>query len=344
MKIPRYLLILGSLLLLNISLLYPQNSNFNKNIEISSADTVKGDLQIKNSRDEVIFKVTEVNDGMTIFLPPVSTLNDYTNRLYNLNNTLHWNNTPISTNGALNWNLNLNQLSLNENISYLGIGTVNPLHRLHIEGGNIFVKGSSDWFPGLIVRNDIGRSVLNLQGTVSSENFRSAEIILGNLSNNSSWSLLNTDTDRLIFVSQSPNSEYRSPLQIDFAAPTNSFTINSSGNIGLGVWSNEHKLAVAGSIISEEVVVKLKSDWPDFVFYENYNLRSLAEVEDHIKENSHLEGIPSSREIQRGGQNLAEIQSKLLLKIEELTLYLIDQDKEIEQLKKQIEFLMKVNK
>ena len=78
--------------------------------------------------------------------------------------------------------------------------------------------------------------------------------------------------------------KFEYPLQIDFSAPTNSLTINEYGNIGIGAWSSEHKLAVAGSIISEEVVVKLQSNWPDYVFSEDYDLTELSEVEKFIKE------------------------------------------------------------
>ncbi|SEB46332.1 hypothetical protein SAMN04489761_0865 [Tenacibaculum sp. MAR_2009_124] len=75
--------------------------------------------------------------------------------------------------------------------------------------------------------------------------------------------------------------------------------------------------------------------WADFVFKDNYDLPSLQEVEKHIKSKGHLRDIPSASEVQKNGINLGEMDAKLLQKIEELTLYTIEQEKEIEELKKQ---------
>jgi uncharacterized protein (DUF1499 family) len=82
--------------------------------------------------------------------------------------------------------------------------------------------------------------------------------------------------------------------------------------------------------------VKLQGAWPDYVFHDQYNLPSLNQVESFIKLNRHLPEIPSEAEIQKNGQNLGEMNSKLLKKVEELTLYLISQQKEIEVLKEKM--------
>lgn len=103
--------------------------------------------------------------------------------------------------------------------------------------------------------------------------------------------------------------------------------------------SGTHTLSVGGSIISEEVVVKLQNNWPDFVFEKEYNLPSLTEVESFIKENKHLPNIPSEVEVQEKGINVEEITVKLLQKIEELTLYMIELKKENEFLKAEINSL-----
>ncbi|WP_369014656.1 hypothetical protein [Flavobacterium anhuiense] len=76
-------------------------------------------------------------------------------------------------------------------------------------------------------------------------------------------------------------------------------------------------------------------NWSDFVFKEEYKLPTIAEVERHIKEKGHLENIPSEEEVLKNGINLGEMNAKLLQKIEELTLYAIKQNQEIENLKKQ---------
>ena len=108
-----------------------------------------------------------------------------------------------------------------------------------------------------------------------------------------------------------------------------------SWNVGIGtVNPDEWKLALNENIKPKEVKVTVDG-WSDFVFYKDYALPTLKEVEKHIKEKGHLKDIPSAKEIEKNGFFLGEMDAKLLQKIEELTLYTIDQQKEIEELKKQ---------
>ena len=109
---------------------------------------------------------------------------------------------------------------------------------------------------------------------------------------------------------------------------------NESGNVGIGITNPKNKLDVNGTIHSKEVKVDM-TGWSDFVFKKEYNLPTLAEVENHIKAKGHLENIPSEEEVLKNGINLGEMNAKLLQKIEELTLYSIQQSKEIEALKEE---------
>jgi hypothetical protein len=107
-----------------------------------------------------------------------------------------------------------------------------------------------------------------------------------------------------------------------------------SGDVGIGTNDTKgYKLAVAGSMVAEEVNVKLQSNWPDFVFNDNHNLMSLTELDSFIKTNNHLPDIPSETEVKENGLNLADMNAKLLQKVEELTLYVIEQQKQIDELK-----------
>jgi hypothetical protein len=108
------------------------------------------------------------------------------------------------------------------------------------------------------------------------------------------------------------------------------------GKIAIGTtdFSGNHKLRVEGSIGAREIKVEING-WSDFVFENNYELRPLEEVEQHINEKGHLPEIPSEAEVVENGINLGEMNAKLLQKIEELTLYLIEQNKELKTQKSQ---------
>ncbi len=114
--------------------------------------------------------------------------------------------------------------------------------------------------------------------------------------------------------------------------------IDINGNVGIGTTNPLNKLDVNGTIHSKEVKVDLLG-WSDFVFKKEYNLPTLEQVEKHINEKGHLENIPSEEEVLKNGINLGEMNSKLLQKIEELTLYSIQQNKKIEEQAKEIEAL-----
>jgi hypothetical protein len=108
-------------------------------------------------------------------------------------------------------------------------------------------------------------------------------------------------------------------------------TLLQNGNFGIGTTNPTYKLSVNGNIRSKEVVVE--SGWADYVFDEQYHLRPLSEVEQYIQANKHLPNIPAAEDIQKNGLSVGEVQTKMMEKIEELTLYVIELKKEIELLK-----------
>lgn len=311
-----------------------QNSNLTK------SENPEDKVSILNSNNDVLLDINDETDGGSITIPPLTTIGDGTGKLYNIANQLYWNNLPISQLlGSNGWSLNNQIVALSDLNFSIGIGTQNPLEKIHIENGRLLIRGIDNWFPGITVHNAVGRSVFHLRGTTNSNNFSSSEIVLEDLTNSKRWSILNTNSNTFTLVNYSEATSYRSPFKIDFAAPTNSFAMNMEGNIGIGTAPTLYKLAVAGSIISEEVIVKLQSNWPDYVFGENYILDDIEDVKHFIKNNGHLKGIPSAEEIAQSGVNLAEVQKKLLQKIEELTLYIIKQNEDLIKLKNEIAVL-----
>jgi hypothetical protein len=108
------------------------------------------------------------------------------------------------------------------------------------------------------------------------------------------------------------------------------FIPSGTGNVGIGTTTPKEKLSVNGKIRAKEIKVET-TNWPDYVFAKSYPLPTLQETEKHIKEKGHLPGIPSAEEVKANGIDLGTMNAKLLQKIEELTLYLIEMKKESTQ-------------
>ena len=118
--------------------------------------------------------------------------------------------------------------------------------------------------------------------------------------------------------------------------------ITRTGNVGIGTTNPGNKLDVNGTIRAKEV--KVESGWADYVFDQGYNLQDLSEVELYINKHKHLPDVPDSKEVEKNGVNLGEMNALLLKKIEELTLYAIEQNKRMNEQSKKIEALEKNNK
>jgi len=169
-----------------------------------------------------------------------------------------------------------------------------------------------------VTGGEITTSLTNINNTLTQRiNTANPAISLG-------FGYLNTDTP---FIQSFNNASLSS----------NSLNINPfGGNVGIGTSNPTSKLTVAGNIASREVKVTVDAG-ADFVFENDYNLPSLESVDQFIKKNKHLPEIASAQEMQKDGINLSEMNIKLLQKIEEMTLYMINQNIKMNNLEERLE-------
>ncbi|WP_421876477.1 hypothetical protein [Marinoscillum sp.] len=227
----------------------------------------------------------------------------------------------------------------------VGIGTSNPVERMDVSGNLKWgTNGSESWGVGL----------LTMESGWSSNRYPT----LGSISG-SSGSLIMFHNPHIPFRSDNSISGYAGKAGIRMAADQNVsswwdmglagdffhiyrngvgelFRISSSGNVGIGTQNPSYRLEVAGTVRANTFSA-VAPPWSDFVFEPEYKLLTLEEVEQHIQEKGHLPEIPSEAEVTENGINLGEMNAKLLQKVEELTLYLIEQNKQIQAQQKQLQ-------
>ena len=210
----------------------------------------------------------------------------------------------------------------------VGIGTTSPTVLLDVTQWNSLAAGSSVNVAFLGLRNstrNYNHGIYFREIAASSSEVASR---LQSVSNNSSFGFLE-------FNSQ-PTTNTTKAAIVFGNTTTELMRINQNGKVRIGSGANDiktpdgYKLFVESGILTEKVKVAIKTttDWADYVFAKDYKVMPLSDVEQYTLENKHLPNVPSAKEMVDNGLDVAQMDAKLLEKIEELTLYAIEQDKE----------------
>lgn len=212
----------------------------------------------------------------------------------------------------------------------VGIGTTNPQTSLHVVGtGATYEADNSKAISGggLVIQGNIG-------GSRSAATGAQLEFVLpANPDGTNFWGQARIITvpgtaspgavGKMILGTRRNINKFGTGYQLYYG---DDLIIDGAGNIGIGMINPQNKLDVRGKIHSQSVVVDMLG-WSDYVLKKDYQLPSLQEVKAYIDQNQHLPEIPSEQQIAKEGLNLGEMNKLLMKKVEELTLYLIEKDK-----------------
>lgn len=211
------------------------------------------------------------------------------------------------------------------------------------------------------------QSKLNVNGTISADNFGFVSAQRGVWNSYTNLFLggaIKDNGDGTFTVMGDGGSNYFSAIRMDnnggnigainfYSGPSTAgtnYSINNAqltnymrmtlinGNLGIGITNPQNKLDVNGRIHSKSVLIDLNG-WSDYVFKKDYRLLPLSEVKTYIDKNQHLPETPSEREMIKNGLDVSEMNKLLMKKVEELTLYLIEKDKQINELQTRVSSL-----
>jgi hypothetical protein len=223
----------------------------------------------------------------------------------------------------------------------LGIGGESGLSRLYVEAST----GSTTYpsmLKGLVVKDGDNNTAsdFEIQDFTGAIKFLVDDYGLVGINNDSPLGRLTVESQSGVFGNFTSTEKglvikdgaYNSAndFEIQSNGGTMKFVVNDDGYVGIGTANPTHTLSVNGTIRAKEVIVN--TGWSDFVFEKDYKLMPFHSLEKYIKDNKHLPDIPFASEVENNGISIGEMDSKLLQKIEELTLYMIELNKKVENL------------
>jgi hypothetical protein len=232
---------------------------------------------------------------------------------------------PSAAWGQSAWPSYPNNTAISVSGSNVGIGTPSPSAPLSIvstaQGSQIVLKDST---------YGTGMSLTSYWPTITFNGYQSGLTTYATGSGYVGLLNMNPSTGDFTFITANNPGAGN---QISMVALP--ITIKQSGNVGIGTTNPQYLLSVKGTVGAEEVIVT-NTGWSDYVFQPGYRLRPLTEVGAYIQANHHLPDIPSEAEVKEKGVSVGEMQSKLLAKVEELTLHMIRQEKENQDLRERL--------
>ena len=238
----------------------------------------------------------------------------------------------------------------------VGIGTASPSGTLHVSNPNPFAGQD----PTTLQVSALSNPMIKLS-SIASGTTAAATLAVGIATCNGCFSTQAKIGDATIKLENSNNLIFNTNTS-GGTGGERSFIFGAQDKIAMTIWNGgrvaignnipfsltnaNHLLFVEKGILTEKVTVAVKNtvDWADYVFADNYPLSKLADVEAFVKKNKHLPNVPSAQEMMTQGLDVAKMDAKLLEKIEELTLYLIELKKENDAIKIQIQSLIKNGK
>ena len=241
-------------------------------------------------------------------------------------------------------------LSVNSSYRNVGIRTTTPEAALHVNGDARF--NGTGWFA----RNNNGANAVALNlGQLNGMDLPIVQVSTSDIGGVSRLNWQGIHWAHIEKFQRNGSSGFKDILQFGgneggdhylsiFSSNDNTQKINLvadgtsfiTGNVGIGTSDpGSFKLAVEGKLGARKVVVTQTVPWPDYVFQPTYKLPSLKAIEAFIQQYQHLPDVPTAKEVTENGLDVGGSQAILLKKIEELTLYVIEQNKSIEQLQKE---------
>jgi hypothetical protein len=218
-----------------------------------------------------------------------------------------------------------------ENGGFVGIGTPDPTQKLNIKDGAILVEGANSYGGPMLLlgNNGSNNNTWGIENSADGLNFWRP--FVGGQANQGNY---------FLFLKHSTGN-----VGINTNNPTARLSVNGTCLIGADDTQLPagYQLYVQTGILTEKVKIAVKNtvNWADYVFEPTYKRMSLTNLEQYVTVNKHLPNIPSASEVEKEGVDVADMSNRLLEKIEELTLYIIEQDKKINELNKEVQNLKK---